>query len=151
MASDDGRRVRATRKRILIVDDEEDIRALLARLVRREGYEPVVACDGEEALRATAATRPDIMLLDVKMPGLDGIEVLHEVRRAWPDLPVIMITSQAGAADVRGALLAGARDFIKKPFDHAEVLGALRSIVAAGSEGAGAIDGWRNRASAGPA
>jgi len=133
--------------RVLIVDDEEDIRALLARLVSREGYEAVVARDGEQALQELAKSRPDIMLLDIKMPGIGGLAVLHEAQRLRPGMPVVMISSQGGAGDVRAALRAGASDYLIKPFDHGEVLRAViraGSVRQAASESAAgeALDDW---------
>ena len=118
--------------RVLIVDDEKDIRDLLARLVGREGYEPHVAADGEEALQKVGAAAPDVMLLDVKMPGLNGLLVLHEARRLQPRLPIVMITSQSGVGDMRAALQAGACGYLVKPFDHGEVLRSVERALGAG-------------------
>lgn len=118
--------------RVLIVDDEGDIRALLARLVTGEGYEPVLARDGEEALHALVVSAPDILLLDIKMPGLSGLEVLREVQRLRPGLPVVMMSAQSGDHDLRDAFLAGACDYLVKPFAHEDVLTTLRRICLTG-------------------
>ena len=115
--------------RILIVDDEAAICEILARLVRAEGYEPLIAYDGRAALEIVRHDAPEVLLLDVKMPGIDGMEVLHQVQRWDRDLPVIMITSQGLAKDAVAALRGGAHDYLVKPFQHAEVIRALHSAL----------------------
>jgi len=111
--------------RILIVDDEEGVREILARLVRKEGFEPLLASDGEAALDVLRRESPDIMLLDIRMPGVDGMEVLRRARELDHDLPVIMITSVGLVRGAVEALHAGAHDYLVKPFDHADVLRAV--------------------------
>jgi DNA-binding NtrC family response regulator len=115
--------------RILIVDDEAGIRELLSRLVQQEGYESQEAADGEEALAVIRREPPDVMLLDIRMPGLDGMEVLRQVRKLDPDLPVVMITSQGTVKDAVVALRAGAHDYLVKPFEHADVIRSMRSAM----------------------
>ena len=116
--------------KILVVDDvPENVRLLEAVLVAR-GYEVVTATDGPEALDLVEAEEPDLILLDVMMPGLDGYAVCSQLRAndATAVLPVIMVTSSIGQ-EKRKAIEAGADDFIPKPFNHDELLTRVRSLV----------------------
>ncbi len=108
--------------RVLIADDEPEIGQTLGRLLHRNGLTPLLARDGKEALQLIRAGDPDVLLVDIKMPGMDGLELMRQVRELNPDLPVILIT---GFAEVRGAveaIRAGAHDYLAKPFDHHEVV-----------------------------
>ena len=108
--------------RVLIADDEPEIAKSLGCLVHRNGLTPLLARDGKEALQLIRAGDPDVLLVDIKMPGMDGLELMRQVRELNPDLPVILIT---GFAEVRGAveaIRAGAHDYLAKPFDHHEVV-----------------------------
>jgi len=110
------------RGRILIVDDEEEITQALGRVVGRQGLTPLLARSGAEALQLVRAGDPDVLLVDFRMPGMDGMELMRKVRELDPELPVILIS---GYAEVRGAveaIRAGAHDYLAKPFDHHEVL-----------------------------
>ena len=78
---------------ILVVDDEESIRFLYKEELEEEGYRVILASDGEEALRKVAEEKPDLITLDIRMPGLDGIEVLHMIKEIYKDIPVIMSTA----------------------------------------------------------
>ena len=115
--------------RILIVDDEEGIRDNLARLLRREGLEPLVAAGGQAALDLIRRESPDVLLLDIRMPGLDGMEVLRQTKQLDGDLPVIMITSHGHVKGAVEALRAGAHDYLEKPFDHAEVIRSVHRAL----------------------
>jgi two-component system nitrogen regulation response regulator GlnG len=109
-------------QKILIVDDEAEIARSLAHLMAREGLAPVVAADGPSALRLIQSESPDVLLLDFRLPGMDGMEVLRQSKKLDEDLPVILLT---GFAEVRGAveaIRAGAHDYLSKPFDHIEVI-----------------------------
>jgi two-component system nitrogen regulation response regulator GlnG len=119
----------ASKGRILIVDDEEDIRNILSRLVRQEGFEPVEAADGEQALALVKSDAADAILLDVRMPGLSGMEVLSRVRKLSPDVPVVMITSHGAVKDAVAALRAGAHDYLVKPFEHADVIRSIHTAM----------------------
>lgn len=116
------------RGRILIADDEQGIRQVLCRLVRQEGHDPIEAPDGAQALALIESEAPDVLLLDIRMPGADGLEVLRRARRLDPDLPVVMITAHGTVKDAVVALRAGAHDYVVKPFEHADV---VRSVAAA--------------------
>ncbi len=120
----------ADRPRILVADDvPENVRLLEAVLVPR-GYEVVSASDGLQALEAARSARPDLVLLDVVMPGLDGLEVCRQLRAREDTamLPVIMLTASEGTEKTK-AIDAGADDFIPKPFNHDELLGRVRSLL----------------------
>jgi DNA-binding response OmpR family regulator len=108
-----------TTPRLLIVDDVEENRDLLKRRFGRLGYDTEEACDGETALRMIDAGDFDCVLLDVMMPGIDGLEVLRRVRetRNEAELPVIMVTAKSASEDVVEALLMGANDYVTKPVD----------------------------------
>ena len=115
--------------RILICDDERDIRDILGRLVRQEGYEALEAADGTAALAAIRQQPPDLLFLDVRMPGLDGIEVLRQVKLLAPQLAVVIISSSAATTDTAMARACGACGYLLKPFRHEEVLRSLQSAM----------------------
>ncbi len=110
--------------RILVVDDDQDNRDILARRLERQGCGVGVAANGREAVRLVETQRFDLILLDLKMPGMDGLEVLHRIRAKWPVsvLPVIMLTAKDSSGDVIEALRHGANDFLTKPADFHVVL-----------------------------
>lgn len=106
---------------ILIVDDDKDIREILSHVIREDGHKAVVAKDGDTALKLINAKMPDMMLLDLKMPGMDGMEVLRRAMDMDEDLPVVMITAYADIQGAVEAMRAGAHDYLAKPFDNHEV------------------------------
>jgi adenylate cyclase len=116
---------------ILTVDDEPANLALLSKLLGREGYDIVEAVDGPSALAAIAMHAPDLVCLDVMMPGLDGIEVCQRLRRQ-PDragLPILLLTALDRPEDKVRGLEAGANDFLTKPFDQSELAARVRSLL----------------------
>ncbi|QEL64683.1 two-component system, chemotaxis family, response regulator [Oryzomicrobium terrae] len=119
----------SSRPTVLIVDDNEIMRSLLKAILREEPYEVVgEARDGVSALESLARLTPDIVLLDVVMPEIDGIEVLRNTRRDYPDTAVIMVTGNASAENVQEALKSGAAGFVVKPFNAAKVMDALTRV-----------------------
>jgi two-component system nitrogen regulation response regulator GlnG len=118
------------RPRLLIVDDDQDLSLMLSILMKKEGIAGMVAPDGETALRMVSAEMPDMLLVDVKMPGMDGMEVLKQVKENDPDLPVVLITAYAEIRDSVAAMRAGAFDYLPKPFDHSEVIRVVRAAIA---------------------
>ena len=117
--------------RILVVEDDLAIRALLTSLLERNGYEVTVATDGDAGLRAVAEHEPDVLLLDVGLPTIDGFEVTRRLRRnpRSRTLPIIMLTARASLDDTVRGLDAGADDFITKPFQATELLARIRSGI----------------------
>ncbi|NQU20956.1 MAG: response regulator [Candidatus Nealsonbacteria bacterium] len=116
---------------ILVVDDSATVRALLCRALEDDGYDVSVAASGEDALDQIAASPPDVMLLDVEMPGMDGIDVLHSLKskEQTRGISVIMVTSHDRDDKVVGALEVGATDFIPKPFSVAIVRARVRNVI----------------------
>lgn len=108
--------------KILIVDDDASICRMLVKLMEKEGFKTVVANDGVPAIDAIRSHSPDVMLLDMKMPGMNGDEVLARTIEIDPDLPVIIITAFGEIRDAVEAIKAGAYDYLPKPFDHDDVL-----------------------------
>ena len=114
--------------RVLVVDDEPQIRRALATNLRARGYEVDLAPTGEEALRLAAAHRPDVVVLDLGLPGIDGLEVVAGLR-GWTEVPIIVLSVRDAESDKVAALDAGADDFVTKPFGMDELLARLRAAV----------------------
>jgi len=102
--------------KVLLVDDEEQFRVTTEKVMTRRGFEVITAGDGSQALKALA-TEPDVVVLDIKMPGLSGLDVLAQIKDAAPKLPVLMLTGHGSEAVAQEALVKGARDFLAKPCD----------------------------------
>jgi len=114
---------------ILVVDDDKTIRRNLVRLLNAEGYRTSEAVDGDTALAAIAAENPSAVLLDLKMPGRDGLEVLATLGPALAELPVIVVTAFGGSSPAIEAMRRGAYDYLSKPFDLDEVLLTLKRAL----------------------
>ncbi len=112
--------------RILIADDDPQILRALRITLAAKGYQIFTAADGAEAITAAIDHHPDIFLIDLGMPKLDGIEVIHGIR-GWSQAPILVVSGRAGAADKVEALDAGADDYITKPFAVAELLARIRA------------------------
>src|SRR5438552_10545016 len=126
---------------VLVADDEPRITKLVAITLTDEGFRVVTAASGEEALRKAEEMRPDIVLLDVVMPDLDGIEVMRQLRE-WRPVPVILLTAKGSTADKAKGLDLGADDYIAKPFHPDELAARVRAVLrrAAGiTAGAGVV------------
>src|SRR5579862_5825143 len=117
--------------RILIVDDNETNRDILMTRLEKHGYELLQAADGEEALASAIAYLPDLILLDVEMPKLDGFEVCRRLKSdaALPFIPVILCTARAASQDVVTGLDAGADEYLTKPIDQAALVARVRSML----------------------
>lgn len=102
---------------VLVVDDDPTVQDTLRRFLEAKGYEVHTAGDGEEALEAVERVAPDVMLLDIRMPVMDGLEVLQRVRDDGIDVGVIMISGHADEETARHTIEQGAADYITKPFD----------------------------------
>jgi two-component system response regulator MprA len=114
------------RPRILVVDDDEAIRASLRRGLTFEGFDVVLAADGAEALRLLRDEPPDLMVLDVMMPGPDGLEVVRRLRAVDDRLPVVLLTARDAVPDRVAGLESGADDYLVKPFAFSELLARIR-------------------------
>jgi two-component system response regulator MprA len=111
---------------VLVVDDDEEIRASLRRGLSFEGFRVSLAGDGEEALRRVEAEPPDLIVLDIMMPGLDGLEVVRRLRAAGDRSPIIMLTARDAVPDRVAGLETGADDYLVKPFAFSELLARIR-------------------------
>lgn len=118
-----------TRPRVLLVDDEIAITENLAPFLERAGFEVAVAADGEDGLRRVASFRPDLVVLDVLMPGLDGREVLRQLRRASNWVPVMLLTQIGESTERAMALEEGADDYLNKPFDTHELIARIKTVL----------------------
>jgi two-component system response regulator MprA len=114
--------------RILVADDDPEIVSFLRRGLIYEGYSVVTASDGNEALTKTRDTEPDLVILDVMMPGIDGIEVSKRLRQA-SDTPILMLTAKGTVADRVAGLNSGADDYLVKPFAFDELLARVRALL----------------------
>lgn len=115
--------------RVLVVDDEPAVRESLRRSLTFNGYQVELASDGEQALRAISATRPDAVVLDVMMPRLDGLATCRALRAAGDDIPILMLTARDEVSDRVAGLDAGADDYLPKPFALEELLARLRALL----------------------
>jgi two-component system nitrogen regulation response regulator NtrX len=117
---------------VLVVDDESDIRSSLRMILEYEGYALSEASTGEEALRRVEGDRPDAVLLDIKMPRMDGLEILARVKQSDPPLPVVVISGHGTIATAVEATRLGAFDFMEKPLERERVLLVVRNALASG-------------------
>ena len=115
--------------RILVVDDEPAVREALERILRLDGFEVALASDGREAVRSQALAPADAVLLDVLMPGLDGLEVCRRMRDTGDRTPVLMLTARDEVGDRVAGLEAGADDYLPKPFALEELLARVRALL----------------------
>lgn len=134
------RRPAGTRIRILIVEDEPRIAGFLSRGLSSEGAETTVAHTGAEAIRLIGELDPSLVLLDLSLPGPDGLEVLRQWSARRPEVPVLILSARRDLATRLAGLRAGARDYMTKPFSFDELLERVRiHLRAAGREGAGVV------------
>jgi len=120
-----------SRARILIVDDDAFIRRPLELLLREEGFEPSTAADGDECLSRVESVRPDLVFLDVMMPGRDGFSVCETLKRdpRFRDIPVILLSARGMEGDRRRGMDLGAADFMTKPYSPTELLRRVRELL----------------------
>ena len=117
------------RNKILVVDDEHLIRWSLEQNLKKQGYEVVTAGDGEEALRQVREEQPDLVLLDIQMPGISGIEALEKIKEHDEDIVVIMVTAHGGLETAVNAMRLGAYDYVSKPFNLDELAIIIRKAL----------------------
>ncbi len=133
--------VTVTRPRALVVDDERALVDVVARYLEREGFDVLAAYDGEQAVALARDERPDVIILDLMLPGIDGIEACRRIR-AFSDSYIVMLTAKAEEADKIVGLSTGADDYVTKPFSPGELVARVRAMLrrpraAAGSDQAG--------------
>ncbi len=132
-----------SKTKLLIVDDEADLVAELVPLMERSGYAVVSAGDGEQALRTIEAERPDIVILDMLLPGLDGRDVLRRLRGQGDWTPVILLTKINTAAERVLSLQEGADDYLNKPFDPLELVARVQAVLRRTRRGDSSLPGSR--------
>ena len=125
--------------RILVVDDNRDILDLVQRVLQTYGHDVLIARDGLEALQQEAASQPDLVVLDVNLPTLDGWEVCRRIK-ARREVPIMLLTVRAERADIQRSIEAGADDHLPKPFDIAEFLNRIKQLSARALPNLGVID-----------
>src|SRR6476659_5185810 len=123
-----------TKRRVLVADDESRIRDLVRSYLEAEGFEVETAANGVEALDVARERHPDLVLLDVMMPGIDGIEVLRRLRTE-SDVYVIMLTARADEVDTLVGLSVGADDYVTKPFSPRELVARIKTVLRRGRGG----------------
>jgi len=119
----------AVRRRILVVEDDRTLRQALTFNLVREGYEAVTAADGENAMAIARAQQLDLILLDVMLPGMSGVEVLRTLRREGVDTPVIILSAKGEEIDRVVGLKVGADDYVPKPFSRPELLARVEAVL----------------------
>ncbi|MBE9471841.1 MAG: response regulator transcription factor [Chloroflexi bacterium] len=115
-------------QKILVVDDEQSITDLLAYNLRRNGYQPIVAHDGHQALRLAQVEQPDLVILDLMLPGLDGLDVCRALQRE-STVPIIMLTARDEEVDRVVGLELGADDYVTKPFSVRELMARVKAVL----------------------
>jgi two-component system cell cycle response regulator DivK len=118
-------------KRILVVDDNEDNRRILVDLLTAAGFEPVEAITGEAGVSAAESTRPDLILMDIQLPGIDGYEATRRIKAnpALAAIPLIVVTSYALSGDDEKAMAAGADGYVSKPFSPRALLARVKEFL----------------------
>lgn len=114
---------------ILLIDDEEAFVTTLQERLEMRGFSPRVALDGESGLEMIAQDPPDVVVLDLRMPGMSGIEVLRRIRKRWPGLPVIMLSGHGSDQDFESCVNLGAALYHKKPLDIEVLLDSIRTVT----------------------
>lgn len=127
-----------TERRILIVDDEPELRSMLRQYLTREGFDVAESTTGNNALAAISDSEPDLVLLDVGLPDIDGFEVLRRVRES-SDVPVIMLTARDEEIDRVVGLSVGADDYVVKPFSPRELVARIQAVLRRGAGGTRAV------------
>ena len=115
--------------KILVVDDAEFLRVRITKMLSADGHEVVQADNGVNAIATYKAEKPDVVLMDITMPEMDGLTALKEIRKVDPGAKVIMLTALGQESVVLEAIKSGARDFVVKPFEPDRVLGALNKLI----------------------
>lgn len=127
-------------KKVLIVDDEQSIRTLLDYNLKQAGYETIMASDGKEAIEMAEAKKPDLILLDLMLPQISGIEVCKMLRSQHINIPIIMLTAKSEELDKVLGLEIGADDYMTKPFSPREVVARVKAVLRRTNNGENSTD-----------
>ncbi len=125
---------RDSRERVLVVDDDPSLRRMLDRTLAAEGFQVTLACDGGAALAAAEREAPDVIVLDVAMPAMDGLAVCRRFRDKGLPTPILMLTARDAVSDRVAGLESGADDYLVKPFAVQELIARLRALIRRGSD-----------------
>jgi len=117
------------KRRILVVDDEDNLRTMLVAALKFEGYDVTAAADGREGLRSVKESKPDLIVLDVMMPELDGFGMLKRLRESGDRTPVVFLTARDTSADAVEGLVLGADDYLSKPFSLEELVARVEAVM----------------------
>ena len=117
------------KRRILVIDDEAIVRVSCERMLRPEGYDVVVTPKGTDAIELLEREKFDLVLTDLKMPDMDGLEVLKHIKEKWPEIIVIIITGYGTISTAVQAIKMGAYEYIEKPFTPEDILNAVRKAL----------------------
>ncbi len=126
MAGTDDRAARAPMNRLLVIDDDEASCRLVVAIFRAEGFDVLSAADGPSGIAAVLAENPDVVLLDLHLPGMDGMAILTRLRSEAPSVPVVMLTGSTNVKDAVRAIQLGAVNYLTKPMNRAEVVIVVR-------------------------
>jgi len=121
--------LRKERMKVLLVDDEKEFVDSLSERLELRNVEAGIAYDGEQAIKAVDEEEPDVLVLDLRMPGIDGIEVLRRVKKSHPEMPVVILTGHGTEDDEKKARRMGASAYLKKPVDVNQLTGVLQKVV----------------------
>jgi two-component system, OmpR family, alkaline phosphatase synthesis response regulator PhoP len=129
--NDEGRRLSMVRQSVLVVEDEEDIRELVSYNLLKEGYQVAGVASGEDALTAVESRTPDLVLLDIMLPGLDGLSVCRKLKGnpKFESIPIIMLTAKGEEPDIVAGLNMGADDYVTKPFSPKVLLARIQAVL----------------------
>jgi len=116
-------------ERILVVDDDKDLRFSLSSILKDEGYDVLAVEDGREALKTVQRNCPDLVLLDIRLPSMNGMKILEKLQRIDKDLIIIMLTADAEVKDAVKAMKLGAFDYVTKPFDNEELILIIKKAL----------------------
>jgi two-component system, cell cycle response regulator DivK len=119
-----------SKRKILIVEDNEMNRDMLSRRLRRSDFEVAIACDGEEGVALAAQQRPDLILMDLSLPKLDGWAATAQIKKTDPTIPIIALTAHAMDGDRESAIVAGCDDYDTKPVEFARLLEKINGLLA---------------------
>lgn len=118
------------KKRILVIDDEAIVRVSCERVLTPEGYDVLVTSEGSEALELLGEEHVDLVLTDLKMPDMDGLEVLKSIKKKWPDIIVVIVTGYGTISTAVQAIKLGAYEYIEKPFTPEDILNVIKKAFA---------------------